>query len=55
MKPVVGHAVWLAPLALVLSGCEVVEGIFKLGVWAGVLAVVFVLAVAFGLARLVRG
>lgn len=55
MKPVVNQAVWLAPLAFAVSGCEVVEGIFKVGVWAGVLAVVFVLAVAFGLARLVRG
>lgn len=45
--------IWLIPaLALSLSGCAAIEGIFKAGVWVGVIAVVIVLAVAFGLVRL---
>ena len=31
--------------AMSLSGCEVIGGIFKAGVWVGVLAVVFVVAI----------
>jgi hypothetical protein len=31
--------------AMTLTGCEAIEGIFKAGVWVGVLAVVFVIAV----------
>jgi len=42
----------LAPLAFSVSGCAVIEGIFKAGVWVGVIAVAMVLAVAFGLVRL---
>jgi hypothetical protein len=42
----------LPVLALSLSGCAAIEGIFKAGVWVGVIAVVIVLAVAFGLVRL---
>jgi hypothetical protein len=33
----------LIALVLILPGCAVVGGIFKAGVWVGVLAVVFVL------------
>lgn len=45
--------VWLLPpLVLGLSGCAVIEGIFKAGVWVGVIAVAFVLLVAFGLVRM---
>jgi hypothetical protein len=45
--------VWLIPvLTLSLSGCAAIEGIFKAGVWVGVIAVVILLAVAFGLVRL---
>ena len=32
-----------------ISGCEVVGGIFKAGVWVGILAVVLVIAVIFWL------
>ena len=47
------RSLWLIPpLALSVSGCAAIEGIFKAGVWVGVIAVVFVLAVAFGLVRL---
>jgi hypothetical protein len=42
----------LVPLAFSVSGCAVIEGIFKAGVWVGVIAVAIVLAVAFGLVRL---
>ena len=34
----------LAFLSTTLSGCELVEGIFKAGVWTGVIVVVLVLA-----------
>ena len=44
----------LAALALFLSGCAAIEGIFKAGVWVGVIGVAIVLAVAFGLVRLMR-
>jgi hypothetical protein len=41
----------MSPLAMGVSGCAVIEGIFKAGVWVGVIAVAFVLLVAFGLVR----
>jgi hypothetical protein len=49
-------AAWLIPTAaLALSGCAAIEGIFKAGVWVGVIAVVIVLAVVFGLVRFLNG
>jgi hypothetical protein len=39
-------------MLVLLPGCAAIEGIFKAGVWVGVIAVAFVLAVAFGLVRL---
>jgi hypothetical protein len=50
-----GRAAWLEVLRFAglgfamtaLPGCAVVGGIFKAGVWVGVLAVVLVLGVAF--------
>jgi hypothetical protein len=51
---------YLAPLVLLLlllsmSGCAVVGGIFKAGVWVGVLSVVVVVGlVIWGISRLVR-
>ena len=41
--------------ALSLSGCAAIEGIFKAGVWVGVIAVAIVLAVIFGLVRAFSG
>jgi len=41
----------LVPLALALSGCEVIEGIFKAGIWVGVIGILFVVAVIFGISR----
>jgi hypothetical protein len=37
-----------------LSGCEVVEGIFKVGVWAGVLLVVAILLGVLWVVRKLR-
>jgi hypothetical protein len=34
----------LAPLTLALNGCAVIGGIFKAGVWAGVIAVLLIVA-----------
>ena len=49
-------AIWVIPAAsLALSGCAAIEGIFKAGVWVGVLAVAIVLAVVFGLVRVFNG
>lgn len=51
------HSFVLVLLACVgLTGCELVKGIFKAGVWTGVLGVFAVIAlVIWGLARLLRG
>lgn len=35
----------IALLATTLSSCELVEGIFKAGVWVGVIVVVVILAI----------
>ena len=45
----------LPALALTVSGCAAIEGIFKAGVWVGVIAVAIVLAVIFGLVRAFGG
>jgi hypothetical protein len=34
-------------LAMVSGGCQVVEGIFKAGMWVGILLVVVVLGIVF--------
>lgn len=45
----------LAALALsALPGCAVIEGIFKAGVWVGVLAIVGLVVVVGGLMTLLR-
>jgi hypothetical protein len=47
----------LAPalgIILALPGCRVVGGVFKAGVWAGVIAVVIAVAVIAGIAVFVR-
>jgi hypothetical protein len=41
----------LVLLAIATSGCELAAGIFKAGVWVGVLAVVVVLGLVFMLVR----
>jgi hypothetical protein len=56
--PRLSHAVAIFVIpaaALTLSGCAAIEGIFKAGVWVGVIAVAIVLAVVFGLVRAFSG
>jgi hypothetical protein len=45
----------LASLAVSLSGCAIIGGIFKAGVWVGVIAVALVVGVLFALVRMVGG
>lgn len=45
----------LAFLSTTLAGCELVEGIFKAGVWTGVIVVVLVLALIIWLISKVFG
>ena len=48
--------VWLTltMLAPLLTGCELVGGIFKLGVWAGVLMVAVIVVLAYLASRFMR-
>jgi hypothetical protein len=56
------HSTKVIPVNLVLatiltallgsSGCRAIEGIFKAGVWTGILGFVLLIAVVFGLVRL---
>ena len=48
------RALPIVPVALVATGCEAIEGIFKAGVWTGVIAVLFVLALIGFVAMRVR-
>ena len=57
-----GRDLWRGPMILLmfllplLSSCEIIGGIFKAGVWAGVLLVVFVVGlIIFIVARLLGG
>jgi hypothetical protein len=51
--PALVPALWL--LSINLAGCAVVKGIFKAGVWVGVLSVCAVLALlVYGVSRLGR-
>lgn len=43
----------LVALMPVLSGCDLIEGIFKIGFWAGIILVVIVIAVIWALFRFV--
>jgi len=42
----------LAALLMTTTGCRAIEGIFKAGVWVGVVAVVFLLAIGFAVSRM---
>jgi hypothetical protein len=48
------HAgVWAtAALALGTTGCRAIGAIFKVGVWAGIIAVAFLVLVGFAVSRL---
>jgi hypothetical protein len=41
--------------AMTLTGCEVIGGIFKAGMWTGVIAIVLVLVVVGFIAAKIRG
>ena len=41
-------------LALGLGGCELVEGIFRIGLWAGVILVLLVVVLVWLISRLFR-
>jgi hypothetical protein len=43
-----------ALLGLTLGGCELVEGIFKVGFWAGVILIVGVLMLVWFVTRMFR-
>jgi hypothetical protein len=45
----------LFALAVSLSGCAAVKGIFKAGMWVGILGVIFIVALVAGGASLFRG
>lgn len=45
----------VALLATTLSSCELVEGIFKAGVWTGIIVVVVVIALVIWLAAKLFG
>ncbi|UQA57712.1 hypothetical protein [Polyangium aurulentum] len=44
----------LFALAVSLSGCAAVKGIFKAGMWVGILGVIFIVALVAGGASLFR-
>ncbi len=44
----------LAALAMLMNGCRVVGGIFKAGVWVGVVAIIAVLLIVGGLVSIFR-
>ena len=51
IQPRLARPFLLLPLVLSLNGCRVVGGIFKAGVWVGVIAVVAVIALVVWGAR----
>ena len=48
------HLPLILSMLLCLSGCGVIEGIFKAGVWVGVIAVVVVILVIVWIISAVR-
>jgi len=44
----------LVSAVLLAPGCEVIGGIFKAGMWVGVIVVVLILALIFGIGRMFR-
>jgi hypothetical protein len=46
---------WLVVAAMMTGGCELAAGIFKAGVWVGVLMVVVVIAIIGYVATRARG
>ncbi len=46
--------IFLLLIVVILSSCDAIEGIFKAGVWVGVIAVVVVVALIFWLISKVK-
>jgi hypothetical protein len=46
---------FIALLSTTLSSCDVIEGIFKAGIWAGVIIVIIVLALIIWLVSKIFG
>jgi hypothetical protein len=44
----------LLVLTLNLTACELVGGIFRVGIWAGVIMVLLILLVVWGIARMFK-
>ena len=44
----------IAVLAMLMNGCRAIGDIFKAGIWVGIVAIVAVLAIAFGLLSIFR-
>lgn len=42
----------VATLAMSMTGCRAIAGIFKAGVWTGVIVIAFLLLLGFGATRL---
>ena len=56
-KPMKKHIplAFIALLSTTLSSCDVIEGIFKAGIWAGVIIVIIVLALIIWLVSKIFG
>jgi hypothetical protein len=54
LSPYLMHTAFLFALGLSLSGCELVKGIFKAGVWTAVIVIGIFAALAFGTAQVFR-
>ena len=46
--------VFLFSAVLLVPGCQVIGDIFKAGVWVGIIVVIIVLALIFGVARMFK-
>jgi hypothetical protein len=55
MRSTVWRLFLILVLAVTVSGCEIIGGIFKAGVWVGVIGVVLVLALVLWLFGKARG
>jgi hypothetical protein len=44
----------LLGVVLLLPGCQVIGGIFKAGMWVGIIIVVIIIALIFGIGRMFK-
>ncbi len=50
MKKIISSAVIISLIVFLLPGCQAIEGIFKAGVWTGIIVVVAIIALIIFLA-----